>query len=60
MARRQRQMCIRDRFTVMGKGSVVVMDARKANIYKVKSGKLQSGKHMGLHVLEPGQSYQFK
>ncbi len=47
-------------FTVMGKGSVVVMDARKANISKVKSGKLQSGKQMSLHVLEPGQSYQFK
>ena len=47
-------------FTVIGKGSVVVMDARKANISKVKSGKLQSGKHMSLHVLESGQSYQFK
>ena len=47
-------------FTVMGKGSVVVMDARKANISKVKSGKLQRGKHMSLHVLESGQSFQFK
>lgn len=47
-------------FTVMGKGSVVVMDARKAKIPGGKSGKLQSGVHLSLNILKAGQTFQFK
>ncbi len=49
-----------DNFTVMGKGSVVVMDARKAKISDGKSGKLQSGAHLSLNILKAGQTFQFK
>jgi cyanophycinase len=47
-------------FTVMGKGSVVVMDARKAKLPGGKSGKLQSGVHLSLNILKAGQTFQFK
>jgi cyanophycinase len=47
-------------FTVMGKGSVVVMDARKAKISNGKSGKLQNGEHLSLNILKAGQTFQFK
>ncbi|MDG2214078.1 MAG: cyanophycinase [Verrucomicrobiota bacterium] len=47
-------------FTVMGKGSVVVMDARKAKISDGKAGKLQSGVHLSLNILKAGQTFQFK
>ena len=47
-------------FTVMGKGSVVVMDARKAKISDGKVGKLQSGVHLSLNILKAGQTFQFK
>ena len=49
-----------DTFTVMGKGSVVVIDARKARIPKGKPGKLQSGFGVGLHVFKAGQTFRFK
>ena len=47
-------------FTVMGKGSVVVMDALKAKISDGKAGKLQSGVHLSLNILKAGQTFQFK
>lgn len=47
-------------FTVMGKGSVVVIDARKAKISNGKSGKLQSGSNLSLNILKAGQTFQFK
>ena len=49
-----------EKFTVMGKGSVVVIDARKARIPKGKPGKLQSGFGVGLHVFKAGQTFRFK
>ena len=49
-----------DKFTVRGKGSVVVIDARKARIPKGKSGSMQSGFGVALHVFKAGQSFQFK
>ena len=48
------------KFTVMGKGSVVVIDARKATIPKGKPGSLQSGSAIGLHVFKAGQTFRFK
>ncbi len=52
---------VRDgKFTVMGKGSVVVIDARKATIPKDKPGSLQSGLGVALHVFKAGQIFQFK
>jgi len=47
-------------FTVMGKGSVTVIDARKATIPKGKSGSLQSGLGVALHVFKAGQTFRFK
>jgi len=47
-------------FSVMGKGSVVVIDARKAKISNGKSGKLQSGSNLSLNILKAGQTFQFK
>ncbi len=52
---------VRDgKFTVMGKGSVVVIDARKATILKNKPGSLQSGLGVALHVFKAGQTFRFK
>ena len=48
------------KFTVMGKGSVVVIDARKARIPKGKPGSLQSGLGVALHVFKAGQTFRFK
>ena len=48
------------KFTVRGKGSVVVIDARKARISKGKLGSLQSGIGIGLYVFKAGQTFQFK
>ena len=48
------------KFTVMGKGSVVVIDARKATIPKAKPGSLQSGLGVALHVFKAGQTFRFK
>jgi hypothetical protein len=44
----------------MGKGSVVVIDTRKAKISNGKSGKLQSGSNLSLNILKAGQTFQFK
>ncbi len=49
-----------DKFTVRGKGSVVVIDARKSRISKGKPGGLQSGIGIGLYVFKAGQTFQFK
>ena len=48
------------RFTVKGKGSVTIIDARKARISKGKPGSLQSGLGIGLHVFKAGQTFRFK
>ena len=50
----------RDKFTVRGKGSVIVIDARQAKISNSKSGELQSGSRLSLHILKAGQAFQFK
>ncbi len=50
----------RDKFTVRGKGSVIVIDARQAKISNSKPGDLQSGSRLSLHVLKAGQAFQFK
>ena len=49
-----------DKFTVRGKGSVIVIDARKAKISNSKPGDLQSGSRLSLHILKAGQAFQFK
>lgn len=50
----------RGEFTVLGKGSVVVIDARQAKTPRGDAGSLQSGADVSLHVLKAGQSFQFK
>lgn len=45
-------------FTVMGKGSVLVIDARQAKASKGKRGDLQSSSGITLHVLKAGQTHQ--
>ena len=49
-----------DKFTVRGKGSVIVIDARKARISIGKAGDLQSGIGIGLCVFKAGQNFRFK
>ena len=48
------------KFNVMGQGSVVVVDARKAQISNSKPGSLQSGSRLSLHIFKAGQTFQFK
>ena len=47
-------------FKVMGQGSVVVVDARKAKLTNGKHGDLQSGSRLSLHIFKAGQTFQFK
>ena len=48
------------RFEVLGEGSVVVIDARKARTSKGNPDSLQSGVGIVLHVLKAGQSFRFE
>jgi len=45
-------------FTVMGKGSVVIIDAHQAKAPTAKSGDLQSSSGITMHVLKAGQIHQ--
>ena len=47
-------------FEVMGKSSVVVIDARDAKVDKVKAGELATGRGLKLTVLRAGQTYSLK
>jgi cyanophycinase len=47
-------------FEVIGKSSVVVIDARGAQIDKAAAGGLASGRNMKLSVLHAGQTYSLK
>jgi cyanophycinase len=47
-------------FEVVGKSSVVVVDARGAQIDKAEAGGLASGRGMKLSVLRAGQTYSLK
>jgi cyanophycinase len=47
-------------FEVIGRSSVVVIDARGAQIDKTAGGGLASGRNMKLSVLHAGQSYSLK
>ena len=49
-----------DKFTVRGKGSMIVIDARQAKISNSKPGDLQSGSRLSLHILKAGEAFQFK
>lgn len=46
------------RFKVLGEGSVIVVDARKAEVGSPDTGKLQTGRGMILHVLATGDEFQ--
>lgn len=46
------------RFKVLGESSVVVIDARNAEV-AIEPGELQTGKGMTLHVLANGDEYQW-
>ncbi len=45
------------RFEVMGDGSVIVIDARHADVPKVPAGAVASGRDLSLHVLTAGTSF---
>jgi hypothetical protein len=47
-------------FDVVGKSSVVVIDARGAKIEKAVPGALATGRDLKLSVLKAGQSYKLK
>ena len=47
-------------FEVIGKSSVVVIDARGAQVDKTPAGGLVSGRGMKLSVLRAGQTYSLK
>ena len=47
-------------FEVVGKSSVTVVDARKAQVDKVKAGELATGRDLKLTILRSGQTYSFK
>jgi cyanophycinase len=47
-------------FDVVGKSSVVVIDARRAQVDKVAPGALATGRDLKLSVLRAGQTYSFK
>ncbi len=46
-------------FSVMGKGSVVVIDGRNADVLSPAQSRLQRGKKLQLHVLSAGDEFQF-
>jgi cyanophycinase len=47
-------------FEVVGKSSVVVIDARKSQIDKVKPGELATGRDLKLTILRAGETYSLK
>lgn len=47
-------------FTVMGKGSVVVIDPRRSKILTQQKGALQSGFGINVNLYKAGQSFEFK
>ncbi len=47
-------------FEVVGKSSVVVIDARAAQVDKAAPGSLVSGRGLKLSVLRAGQTYALK
>ena len=47
-------------FEVVGQSSVVVVDAREANVDKVAKGELATGRGIKLTVLRAGQTYSLK
>jgi cyanophycinase len=49
-----------DRFDVVGKSSVVVIDARRGTVNRAAAGDLVSGTGVTLAVLRAGQSYAIK
>ena len=49
-----------DRFEVIGKSSVVVVDARRAKVEKTAPGQLVAGTGVTLAVLRAGQSYSLQ
>ncbi len=48
------------KFEVLGRGSVVVIDARNATNRSVKTGQLQTADDLRLHVLRSGQFFEWK
>ena len=49
-----------DAFDVIGKSSVVVIDARQAQVDKAATGTLVSGRNLKLSVLRAGQTYPLR
>ena len=47
-------------FEVLGKNTVVVIDARKAVAIQAPAGKLSSGRNLALSVLTAGMTYRFE
>jgi cyanophycinase-like exopeptidase len=47
-------------FEVLGQSSVVVVDARGAQVDKTPAGRLLSGRGLKLSVLRAGQTYSIK
>ena len=45
------------KFTVLGAGSVVVFDARKAKVERKDAGALQSSSDLRVHVLRAKQEF---
>jgi cyanophycinase len=45
------------RFEVLGRGSVIVLDARRARIFKIEKGKSSAAQKVQLHVLTPGMTF---
>ena len=46
-------------FRVLGEGSVVVIDSRKAAITAVKAAELQQARHLQVHILRSGDEFQW-
>ena len=44
-------------FEVLGKNSVVVIDARKAAVDKAPAGQLATGRNLSMSVLKAGMKY---
>lgn len=49
-----------DGFEVLGKSSVVVIDARKATVSRTPAGQLSSGRNLALAVLTAGMTYKLE
>jgi len=47
-------------FEVLGKNSVLVIDARKASVDKTPAGQLATGRNLVMSVLKAGMKYSFK